>query len=113
MKTSCYPLHGEVEAVHQLVLAHEVVDGALIQAAVVLLMLLLLPILLSPAGVVDVDDAAAGLGHAAADLHRQLAEAAHDAAVVAVTAASYFYRSVATCITQDFELLSAKHTYKP
>ena len=51
---------------------------------------------MSPAGVVDVDDAAAGLGHAAADLHRQLAEAAHDAAVVAVTAASYFYRSVAT-----------------
>ena len=100
VKTSCYPLHGEVEAVHQLVLAHEVVDGALVQAAVVLLMLLLLlPVQVSPAGVVDVDDAAAGLGHAAADLHRQLAEAAHDAAVVAVTAASYFYRSVATCLT--------------
>ena len=34
-----HPLHGEVEAVHQLVLAHEVVDGALVQAAVVLLLL--------------------------------------------------------------------------
>ena len=41
-----HPLHGEVEAVHQLVLAHEVVDGALVQAAVVLmkLLLLLLPV---------------------------------------------------------------------
>ena len=37
-----HPLHGEVEAVHQLVLAHEVVDSALVQAAVVLLLLLLL-----------------------------------------------------------------------
>ena len=32
-----HPLHGEVEAVHQLVLAHEVVDSTLVQAAVVLM----------------------------------------------------------------------------